>query len=151
MSYSNQLDWLIKGGDAFLDYERFNLDNLDERALNEAAGLSRVGSDAPLAPYGVRWYDGGLKTKPSGADKNVNWNSSGTATQTGVRLDINQSGARGVLRAHFPEWANIIYDGGAIGAGIPAMKRNMMTSPEDLVELTEEEYRRVRRNAEVVK
>jgi hypothetical protein len=144
MSYLNQMDWVLKSGSGLLDYERFNIKDLNEASLKEPAGLDRVGGDGPITAYGTRWYKGGaLQFKPSGADKNIDWNKNGTATDVGISVDLNNSGGLSVLRGGFPEWANVIFDGGEIGAGAPTEKKNMITSPEDLIELTFEEYERL--------
>lgn len=142
MGYFHQLGWLKKGGKPYLDYERFDLRDLDENKLNERAGLDRVGGDAPIRTYGVRWYaNGSAKEKNTGANANVDWNGNGNAGNTNVQMDINNSGGRSILRARYPEWNNIIYDGGEIGAGASRMtERNMITSVDDLRELTYEEY-----------
>lgn len=145
MSYLNQVDWLLKNGNPLLDYERFDIGDLNEASLAEAAGLNRVGGDGPIAPYGVRWFKSGvLQTKPTGAGANIDWNKNGVATNAGVAVDLNNSGALSVLRGGFPEWANIIFDGGDIGAGLARDKRELITGPEDLIELTFEDYVRMR-------
>lgn len=142
MSYFNQVAWVQNCGGARLDYERFDLKPLDENNLNEINGLDRVGGDTPIRPYGARWYAGGIaRNKSSGANRNVNWNASGAATDIGVAVDLNNSGAKSVLNAGFIEWKNIVYDGGDIGAGAGReAKANQITSPQDLIELTYEEY-----------
>ena len=147
MSYANQLVWLLKGGVAKLDYERFDLRGLDEASLSEPAGLNRVGGDGPISTYGVRWYNGGVSmVKNTGANANVDWNNSGAATETGLVIDLNNSGGTGLLLARYPEWTNIAFDGGDIGAGLASGKANLIVSPADLIELTYEEYVRMQKN-----
>ena len=103
--------------------------------------LGRVGGDAPISIYGVRWYSSGvLLEKATGSHANVDWNNNGVATNTGVAVDLNNSGGNSVLRARFNEWENIIYDGGDIGPGLAPDKSNMLASPEDLDELTYEKF-----------
>lgn len=141
MSYHHQLDWLLHRDGAKLDYERFDLGDLDETALNEKIGLTRVGGDAPIKPYGDRWFSAGVsKSKPQGANAKIDWNNNIINTDNPVAVDINNSGGMSILRAHYPEWDNIIYDGGDIGAGLAAEAQSLMTSSDDLKELTEEEY-----------
>lgn len=141
MSYLNQVKWLLRRGVAWLDYERFVLRNLDESNLSEPVALGRVGGDAPISIYGVRWYSSGvLLEKATGSHANVDWNNNGVATNTGVAVDLNNSGGNSVLRARFNEWENIIYDGGDIGPGLAPDKSNMLASPEDLDELTYEKF-----------
>jgi hypothetical protein len=141
MSYFNQLDWLLHRDGAKLDYERFDLGDLDETALNETAGLTRVGGDAPIKPYGDRWFSAAVaKSKPQGANAKIDWNNNIINTDNPVAVDLNNSGGMSILRAHYPEWDNIIYDGGDIGAGLAAEAQNLMTSADDLKELSWDDY-----------
>lgn len=155
MSYLNQFPWLVKDNKPFLDYDRFDLQALNENNLNEARGLDAVGAEAALRDYGVRWFSNGtLLTKRSRADSNVQWFDDGQIGQ--VFSDINDDGARNTLQARFVEWDNIIYDGGSIGApGAPdapqaSRRRSLVTSPDDLRELTYEDYLEMQRNAREV-
>jgi hypothetical protein len=144
MSYLNQLDWLTRNGKPYLDYERFRLADLNEAKLSEAAGLNRIGGDKPISNYGVRWFSAGtLRSKATGANKNVNWNFTGSSTQTNVAVDLNNSGGLSVLRGRYSEWDNIVFDGGDVGAGSPSERATVMTGPEDLVELTYEDWLRM--------
>ena len=142
MSYANQVVWLMRDGKPFLDYERFDLKNLNENSLNEADGLSIYGlSDAPLSKYGVRWFSGGVsKFKANSAHANVDWDGDGNSTETGVASNINNTNGNTALMARYPEWANIVYNGGDIGISSAKQKRNMASRPTDLQELTFEEY-----------
>lgn len=140
MSYHHQLNWLLHRDGPKLDYERFDLGDLDETALNEQIGLTRVGGDAPIKPYGTRWFSAAVaKSKAQGANAKIDWNNNIVNTDNPVAVDINNSGGMSILRAHFPEWDNIIYDGGEIGAGEEPLQ-SLMTSPDDLKELTWEEF-----------
>jgi hypothetical protein len=149
MSYSNQFDWLIKGGNPFLDYERFELDDLNERHLSEAAGLDIAGApgDTPISTYGVRWWtNGNGRVKNTGAHANVNWNNTGAANQPDVPVDVNNGDGnptvRSNLRARYNEWENIVYDGGQIGAGKSerARRQTAPLPPNALKELSYEEH-----------
>jgi len=162
MSYSNQFNWLIMNGNPKLDYERFSLQDLDENNLNEAAGLSRTaGADTPLAAYGVRWWTAGNGfVKNSGADRNVNWNNTGTATQNHIAVDINNgtnaADSKTVLAAGSIEWNNLIFNGGQIGAsgGKAKTRRSnieMMLMPNALKELTTDDYYRMQNSTIEVK
>ena len=140
MSYHHQLDWILHKDGAKLDYERFDLRDLDETALNEKAGLTRVGGDGPIKPYGVRWFSAGVsKSKPKGANAKIDWNNNIVNTDNPVAVDLNNNGAQSILRARYPEWDNIIYDGGEIGAGEEPLQ-SLMTSPDDLKELSWDDY-----------
>jgi hypothetical protein len=140
MSYANQVVWLLKNGVAKLDYERFNLNALNETSLSEAAGLNRVGGDTPISHYGVRWYVPAAKVKTTGANKNVDWNNSGAINGAAVAVDVNNSGGQSTLNANYPEWPNIVYKGGEIGEGVSSDRAPERTSAHDLDELTYEQY-----------
>jgi hypothetical protein len=152
MSYLNQTDWLIKNRRPLLDYERFDLEDLDETSLDEGAGLDNAGADAPISDYGVRWVNSGfLMEKRTSAHRNVDWNGNGNSTDSPVAVDLNNSGGNSVLNAGFPEWANIVYDGGDIGASGKSQKRQLVTKPSDLEELTFEQNQRLQRNKVEIK
>jgi hypothetical protein len=146
MSYANQFNWLIKDGKPYLDYERFNLRNLNEKALDERAGLSvRSGTETLLARYGVRWFTNGVgRVKKTGADKLVDWNHNGNAGQASVSVDINAGDAgpanKTTLRAGFVEWQHIIFNGGQIGASGGRVVGPMAVAPNALKELSLEEH-----------
>ena len=144
MSYNHQLDWLIRDGAPFLDYERFSLGDIDETALSEPAGLEAAGAETELARYGVRWshpFFSGLLSKTTGANANVDWNVSGAIDASAFAQDVNRSGARTVLRAGFVEWDNVILDGGLVGASSKLdQRRSLVTAPDDLRELSEQDY-----------
>lgn len=152
MSYLNQLVWLIKDGNPFLDYDRFDLKDLDESNLSERKGLDNVGDDSAIANYGVRWYSGGvLKFKNTKANTRVDWNNNGDPTNSPVAVDLNNSGANSVLRGRFVEWENIIYDGGDIGASGTAAQKRVPVKPSALKELTAEEFEQMQKNKVEVK
>ncbi len=143
MSYFNQLVGLRKNGKALLDYERFDLKNLDETALNEKKGLDRKNGDGPIKKYAVRYYSGGIaQQKNSGANKNVDWNNNGNSKNNPVAENLNAGfdTVQNTLAARYPEWANIVYDGGTIGPGAPSEKLSRVNSADALKELTVEEY-----------
>ncbi|ACK50076.1 hypothetical protein Msil_1107 [Methylocella silvestris BL2] len=155
MNYNYQVNWLSKSGKDLLDYERFDLGALDENKLKEKNGLG-----SPLvAAYGLRWFSGGIsKIKANGANKNVDWNANGGIDNNDVAVDLNNSGAKSVLNANFIEWNEIVFDGGAIGDGANATpsaararKSNIITKPQDLQELTYEEFVRKQANPVLVK
>lgn len=155
MSYSNQLEWLIRDGKPFLDYDRFDLSDLNEANLNENIGLDAAGpSKDQLGKYGVRWFSAGfLNEKKSGADGRVDWDRDGKI-EGSTATDINDDRFFDALRTRFVEWDNIIFDGGQIGAagdGPPSpRRRSLVTSPSDLKELTSDEYERMKRMRRVV-
>ncbi|MEJ8572449.1 hypothetical protein [Microbaculum marinum] len=145
MSYFNQLGGLIYKGKPRIDYERYDIKNLDETALNEKRGLDRVGGDGPLKKYGVRYYSCGTAatSKNSKSNARVDWNDNGNPTDNPIVCNLNNEGGTTTLLARYPEWQNIVYDGGDVGPGKPAEELNMVTSSEDLREMTWEDYVRM--------
>jgi hypothetical protein len=155
MSYSNQFDWLLKGGNPFLDYERFEIGNLNETALNEAAGLNNTGAggDTAISTYGMRWFTAGNgRVKNTGADAGVNWNNTAPSNQNPVAVDINNGDGNADLKTTLvtgqSEWENIVYDGGQIGAGKTARQRRktLPLPPNALKEQSYEEHLERTRN-----
>jgi len=142
MSYFNQVVWLIKNNKPLLDYERYDLKPLDETALDERKGLDRVGNDKRIRKYGVRYYSCGASStsKNTAAHRNVDWNNNGNATDNPIVCNLNNMNGTTTLNANYPEWDNIVYDGGDVGPGLPANELNMVTSADDLVELTYEMF-----------
>lgn len=142
MSYHNQVVWLIRDGQPFLDFERFDMRDLNEYSLSETAGLDVFGKEKSLAGYGVRWFANGFaRSKTTGANQNVDWNGDGLVNSDNVVSDLNRNFFGETLRGNYPEWDNIIFTGGSIGAGEPFAKPNFMTKQSDLDELTYEKYR----------
>ncbi len=159
MSYSNQFDWLLKGGAPYLDYERFVLGSLNETALNEAAGLTNTGTggDTAISTYGVRWWTAGNgRVKNTGANAAVNWNNTAPSNQNPVSVDINNGDGDPVNKSTLvtgqSEWANIVYDGGQIGAGKTARERRktLPLPPDALKEQSYEEHLERTRNVREV-
>lgn len=101
MSYYWQL------GSRPLDYSRSRLATLDETALVEADGL-------PGATGNFGWFCAGSRRTSANAGQ-VDWNCNGTIGAGSLNQDVNDDGGTGSLRGH-DDWANIVYDGGAVGA-----------------------------------
>lgn len=124
MNYSFQFHGLIVKqdtgmfNDGYYDYSRYNL-SLDERALDEEEGLPIFAEDEL---YGTKWYceaNGfGKTTSPAAsASKDIDWNcDNGIDREQTVATDINRSGTEShtFLGGH-NDWANLVFDGGAIG------------------------------------
>ena len=89
--------------------------------------------------------------KITNAHRRVDWNGNGNNTNNPVAVDLNNSGGNSVLAAGYPEWANIVYDGGNIGASGLSEKRQALTGPNELKELTFEEDQRMERSLTEVK
>lgn len=95
------------------DYTRMTIYALNEKNLNEAAGLN---GSASLAKYGTRYYCQGTNATRDDwtADTNVNWNCKG-GIQASVASDINKSGTRTTLGQVRNQWTSLVYNGGTIG------------------------------------
>ena len=142
MSYLNQVDWLIKNCKPFLDFERFDMTNLNETKLDERLGLSLRGRDGPLARYGVRWLNNGvLMWKGGKAHTKVDWNNNGSGSSAASLSTSTISAALVCCVADTPEWDNLVFDGGNIGVIGQAEKRAV----DIPTELTFEDYQRQQR------
>ncbi len=99
--------------------------------MRERSGLrSRFAS-----PYATRWYcpAGNQVTGTTSARNNIDWDCDGTVEAPLVSVDINRDGVLNTLTGH-DDWDNIVFGGGAVGAGIDAA-----SAPAPLDELTFEE------------
>ncbi len=113
MNYSFQTIGVWRSAARRWDYTRMTINALNENSLSETAGLN---GSASLAAYGTRYYCPAT-TDDNTADTNVDWNCNGSIQAAAVLKDINQSGGRSILGAVQNQWAHLIYNGGAIGAG----------------------------------
>lgn len=113
MNYFFQTRGLRVGGaDGTFDYSRFLLPSLDENALNETTGLSGV---AGTAGYGTRFYSSGVSLITNSINGAIDWdNDADGGTEVAVAMDVNNSGVRSVLGTS-DNWAEIRFDGGAVG------------------------------------
>jgi Metallo-peptidase family M12B Reprolysin-like len=117
MSYSFQLAGVIfNGATGTFDYQRFGIDSLNERSLNETLGLNASGD---LSAYGTVWFCAPLQNQrtTTAADGAIDWNCDGQTTD-GVRTSINRDALRNTLQATPNQWASLIFNGGAIGSGV---------------------------------
>jgi len=116
MSYSFQLTGVLRDGSlGNFDYQRFAVDSLNERSLDETVGLT---GSTELNRYGTVWFctpTGSQETTPTAAGF-IDWNCDEQAG-TGVRTSINLNFLRTVLEATPNQWASLIYTGGNIGDG----------------------------------
>jgi hypothetical protein len=112
MNYSFQMRGLrIDGVDANFDYSTAALPALNENNLDETTGIFNF---TPVQTFGTRYYCGGAETILNDANAPIDWNCDGDATDTGVVQNINNDGGLGTLGG-YNDWANIRFDGGAIG------------------------------------
>jgi hypothetical protein len=141
MNYAFQIGGLvIDGTNGHYDYSRFALPELDERHLNEAAGL---GGGVEIASYGTLFEcaSTGNDRIENNANGPIDWNCNGNSAESDVDTDINGDGNRRVLDGQ-NDWANLVYTGGAIGQ--PGAEPDL-PEESDLIEITSEE------NAEIPK
>jgi hypothetical protein len=112
------------------DYSGAAFPQLVETNLDEGAGLN---AGAAWDTYGTRWIDAstGLKQTVDAANGPINWNGSGSDTETGVNVDITGDGITFLPLDGHDDWANLVFDGGTIGAGTP-IPAPVITPAEEL-------------------
>jgi hypothetical protein len=122
MSYLYQSSGLIHNGSTgTFDYQRWDLNQLNESCLNETKGVS---SSSVLDTYGLRWYRWNGSSyyamqdlKAGSANGPVDWNGDGKKTSTCVSVSINDDTDKEILQATKNEWIRLVYNGGAVGTG----------------------------------
>lgn len=106
MNYSFQLDGVIFGGSfGTFDYARFSPPALNERRLNESIGLN---GGSGLNNYGTIWYCGGRSRQTNAVNSPIDWNCSGSTSQTAVSTDVNRDSRRATLQSSGVEWSSLI-------------------------------------------
>jgi hypothetical protein len=135
MSYFFQTRGLRVGGaDGTFDFSRTLLPSLDENALDETVGITSPGT----AGYGTRYYSGGVARIADAINGPIDWNADGDGgADASVAIDINNSGARSVLGTS-NNWAEIRFDGGAVGHLGEMITLPTFTEPMDIDEPTDE-------------
>ncbi len=136
MSYSFQLVGLRDGpSDGLLDYSAFDLNDLDETSLDETVGLD---PDADVGTLGTRWWCGNVGQVSDNAAGAIDWDCDGSADETSASVNINRDSFSSTLTGH-DDWANLRFDGGAIGQlGVeesPAETRDVELTKEEAEEL----------------
>ena len=116
-----QLNGLVcSGGVPCIDFSRQELPDLDENALDEAAGIGGA-----AAGLGTKMQAGSSTAVRSIADASgaIDWNESGGDSETDTyALDLNgdnlpiPGAVPGSLLTGFNDWANLVFKGGSIGA-----------------------------------
>lgn len=134
MNYSFQMSGLYKDGSwGVWDYQRKALPALDENALNENAGLNSANANT----YGTSYYckNTYARRDVSTANGPIDWNCSGAVQAAAVASDINKTGTRSVLSSQ-NNWANIVYNGGAVGAGKALAAETLpLSTPADCLDV----------------
>lgn len=131
MNYLYQTNGLRRNGrDGLMDYSRVAVPALDERNLDENAGI-------PGAPtgFGTRWF-----VRRNGeqvgqvvdrGDQPVDWNGDGVFS-AGVSHDLNDDGALAVLSTQ-NDWASIVYAAGSVGQAPVAPAADVVVRELDFV------------------
>jgi PKD repeat protein len=111
MNYWWAIDGISQNGGRFIDYQRFTIPNLNENNLNEGVGLNAGGL---LTGYETNYYcpNGTPRTVP--ADGPIDWNCDGDTNDTGISVDINDSGSIETLQSQ-DDWSEALFDRGPIG------------------------------------
>jgi hypothetical protein len=135
MSYNFQTGGVLRTGTTppYFGYSYYDLPDLNEASLNESVGLN----SGLAATYRTRWYcpSGTLTTSPGTANGPLDWNCNG-AISSPVSRDLNGDGVLNTLTS-WRDWGNLVYNGGAVGAG---ERRRSNATAEELEELTYEEH-----------
>jgi hypothetical protein len=136
MNYAFQMSGLQRTGlPALYDYSRFPI-ALDERALAEATGFG-VPAGSVLGGYETFGFCGPPDRIAQPARfPNARWRVSGASDfdcsggpATTLAADVNADGVLTALTP-FDDWANLVYDGGLVGLGAPALPdRTVMDEP----------------------
>ncbi|MDO5628679.1 MAG: cell wall-binding repeat-containing protein [Mobilicoccus sp.] len=114
MNYLYQMSGLHRdGATGVIDYSEGRLSQLNENALNEAAGLD---PDDHAARFRVKWRIGGSMTNQSGAaDRNIDWNFDGRISTSPYAYALRYNGwdemPKRTLSDH-DDWGNLIFGGG---------------------------------------
>ncbi|MBT8212292.1 MAG: hypothetical protein KJN71_04005 [Acidimicrobiia bacterium] len=139
MSYSFQTRGIKGPAGTVFDYQRSDLQALDENLLSEPSGLN---AGPEWAGYGTAYYCSEIGRIEAVVLINIDWDCSGSIDGGTVANDVNNSGgSRSVLQS-YNDWQNLSFSGGGvIGAGGDAL---LVPTPADRIaelgpELTEEQ------------
>ena len=135
MNYFFQTRGLRVGGmDGTFDYSRSLLPSLNENDLDETVGISGV---AGTAGYGTRFYSSGLSLIADAINGPIDWNNDGDGgTDTSVAVNINNAGGLTILGTS-DNWAEIRFDGGAVGHLGEMIEQPMLTESIEIDEPTD--------------
>jgi hypothetical protein len=112
MNYEFQLTGLLKDATyGTLDYSRAELDSLNENSLDETVGL---GPDSDVGTFGTHWYSPTEYWFTDDAAGPIDWDGNTVIDVAPVAVNINDDAYMTTLEGH-NDWANLRYDGGAIG------------------------------------
>jgi hypothetical protein len=138
MNYSFQFG-LNEGGANVFDYSRAALSALNENGLAESAGVGASAAGIATSHFcpATALAVAGFVTVANGS-QSIDWNCNGIANESGVQFDVNNDAQKSSLSG-FNDWANIVFKGGAVGAGSSA------TLPVDSVveEMTPDQARQI--------
>ena len=138
----------------YFDYSRFNLPALNEAHLNETVGLN---GGSAISAYGTYFICGNDHTRGNvinNANGAINWDCDGNSAETDVSAEIDwhradASTSIGVVES-YNDWANVVYNGGLIGAGVSELEQAMVSLAQEtnMQELTEEMDLEIQKNVE---
>lgn len=106
MNYAFQINGLPKNGELTYDYQRFNTLNLNERSLDEKAG---IGKKAATEQYGTLYHCGKKKKKVANVADGIDWDCNGKISGT-VRSNIDNSRSTNLKASN--NWGELNLKGG---------------------------------------
>lgn len=143
MSYFHQISGLQRtAGAPYFGYSNADLPDLVETALNEQVGLNHPAA----APFRAKYFcpDGSQAITPGTSNGPIDWTCGGLITPppSTVSVDINDDDAHNTLTG-WNDWANLVFGGGAVGAGAEAGLDAEVPQDPAPKELTFEEFQRL--------
>lgn len=113
MNYNFQTAGILRHGSRLFSYQPFPLPALRERTLRERDGLGRSGM---LQGYHTIFKDGLGTRQELPCHDAIDWNGNASADADPQSVDLNGDTLQGELLSTPDEWAQLIYNGGAIGS-----------------------------------
>ncbi|MGI8807544.1 MAG: hypothetical protein ACR2KK_06835 [Acidimicrobiales bacterium] len=117
MSYFHQVSGVLRvSGAPYFGYSNADLPDLVESALNENVGLNSPAA----APFRAKYFcpNDSQALTPGTSNGPIDWTCSGFIANP-VSSDINGDNVINTLTG-WNDWANLVYGGGAVGAGAEA-------------------------------
>lgn len=138
MSYTFQTRGIRLGNTRVFDYQRFPLPKLNELALREEDGLCAGVTENYYTIFNTLSYT--LVESPCG--ETLDWSGDGRIDSSVVSVDLNDDSYLTELLSTPNEWAQIIYNGGAVGSTDSIkntmIRTNLQFERLPFVELSEE-------------
>lgn len=124
MNYAFQLNGLPKNGELTFDFQRFETLTLNERRLDERAGIGRT---AASENYGTLYHCGKRKKKVPNVADGIDWDCNGRIGGT-VSANIDNSRSTNLRASN--NWAELDLIG-----GLKNFRGNFLTDPEIIREV----------------